>query len=357
MGTWDEMQPPLAQIKSIVDDTDDELGAAKEQVSDLTAANSQLTAEKAELERQLAECQGGEPGPGPGPEPEPDGIGLPPTGKIYMGCSYNGMAGHLAISGNKHPHISHDYARSGSEMAGRISRLPAGCIPLINFKPAGAMGPSAYKAILAGSNNASIDASATAIKKWMDANPGKPFFFAPIHEPENDEKPPAGQTIAPGDADYARAFRFIVERTRRIADPVIVWNMMGFEGHGLRYNTLYPGDDVVDWLASDPYVRTVASVDTWNELANAPSTNFPGFYSWGKTKGKPFMLAEWGIGIAVKDTAAPKLLSVGQLDVLQRDMPLVRALVYWNEVGTVDYRLQNIAGLYKTFLGFAPFQF
>jgi len=343
MGTADDLIKAVeAKNQQIVGLTTDISGLTK----DLQAEVTELETEVTRLERALAECEAGQT-PEPGPEPEPDNLALPPVGKIYLGCSYNGMQGHLAITGNKYPHISHDYARSGNEFASRLSRVPTGCIPLINFKPAGAMGRQAYLDIIAGKSNASIDVAADAMKAWTKTDE---FFFAPIHEPENDG--------TDGDKEYAQAFRFIVERVRaRGATPTVVWNMMGFEGHGSRYNALYPGDDVVDWIASDPYVRTSTAVDTWKEFMDAPSGTFPGFYSWAKPKNKPFMLAEWGIGIAVKDVVAPKLLGTAQMGVLQSAFPLCRALVYWNEVGTVDYRLQNFPTQWKAFTEMTQFQF
>lgn len=325
-ATWDAMQPAIAQLKVQAD-------AADAKITDLEQRN-------AALQEALDEC---EAGGGPGPDPDRDLL-LPPAGKLWMGCSYNGLQGHVAIVG-KNPQIVHDYARSGSEFVGRLNRCPAGAIPLINFKPLGAMGPQAYKDILAGRGDAAIKVAADAMKART-----KQMFFAPLHEPENDDKTGAS------DADYARAFRYVVEKVRSFgADPAVVWNMMGFEGHGARYDTLYPGDDVVDWIASDPYVRTVASIDTWAEFMDQPSGSIPGFYTWAKPKGKPFMLAEWGIGIAVAPTVAPKLLGSAQMTALQRDFPLCKALVYWNEIGTVDYRLQNFPAQWKAFNAMSQF--
>ena len=263
---------------------------------------------------------------------------LPPAGKIYLGVDYNGRTGYTA-TGAKTPHINHDYATSGTDFTNDLTRCPTGMIQLENFKPLGAMGPDAYDDILAGLANSNIDAAALKIKNY-----GKQMFFAPLHEPENDDTGGA-------DAAYASAFRYIVDRVRaQGANPVVVWNMMGFEGHGSRYNTLYPGDSHVDWIGADPYVRTSTTIDTWKEFFDTGSGSFPGFYTWAKPKNKPFMLCEWGIGVAVVNVVGPKLLRRAQLDVLVRDFPLVRALVYWNAVGTVDYTLANFPpGLWQTF--------
>jgi hypothetical protein len=320
MGTWDDM-------KAVAD-----------------AADAKI----ADLEQKLADCEAGggtDPEP-PEPQPEPGDKLLPPEGKIYLGVDYDGRAGYTA-TGAKTPHINHDYSKSGSDFQGDLNRLPNGMIALENFKPLGQMGGTAYQNIINGQADAEIDKAATAIK-----NHEGPMFFAPLHEPENDDS--TGQY----DERYAEAWRYIVERVRdKGAEPVTVWNMMGWKDHGTRYDDLYPGDDVVDWIASDPYVTTSTSIDTWAEFMNAPAGSFPGFYSWAKPHNKPFMLAEWGIGKAVQATVGPKLLGRAQLDVLKRDFPLVRALVYWNQVGSVDYRLNGMPQTWKTFSEFPEFQF
>lgn len=336
MGVWDGM-------KAVADDADDTISEQAQRITDQQAEISQLEAEKAELQRQLDECMDGHP-PDP-PDPPASDILLPPDGKIYLGCDAGGMTGYMN-TGAKRPQISHDYSTSGSDFSNDIGRVNAAMIPLENFKPTGQMGLSAYNAIINGQGDSSIDQAAAAIKNYD----GK-LFFAPLHEPENDDS-------GGGDDEYAAAFRYIVERVRsQGAEPVVVWNMMGFKEHGPRYDTLYPGDDVVDWIGTDPYVKTTASIDTWDEFFNAKTSQFAGFYSWAAPKGKPFMLCEWGIGQAVAATVAPKLLSRAQLDVLKRDFPLCRALVYWNQPGTSNYLLSNFASTWKTFSEFPEFQF
>ena len=343
-ATWDAMQPAIAGLKSAADEAD-----AK--IADLQEDNADLRAQNADLQAALDECEAGHP---PDPEPPTTGFGPhlePPDGFIYIGCSvpsgdWSGWIGEVG----KTPHIWHEYATSGSTFVSDLNNCPRGCIPLINFKPTGSMGLNAYNAILRGDGDGAIDQAASAIKSY-----GRQMFLAPLHEPENDDS-------GGGDDEYARAFRYIIERVRaRGADNAVsVWNMMGYYGHGSRYNTLYPGDDVVDWIGSDPYVRTDAKVDTWAELFNTASGSFPGFYSWAKPKGKPFMLCEWGIGQPVAATVAPKLLGNDQLTALQASFPLCRALVYWNHEGEADYRVHESdwpGQTMRDFVAKAPFVF
>jgi hypothetical protein len=203
-------------------------------------------------------------------------------------------------------------------------------IPLVNFKPTGGMGLSAYNSIVAGNANAAIDQAANACKTY-----GKPLFVAIMHEPENDG-------TASDDPEYVAAYRHTALRMRGIAPNIVfVWNMMGAPVHGSRYNGLYPGDDVVDWIGLDPYIQTSTTVDTWNELVNQTATGFSGFYNWAKPKGKPIMLCEWGIGKAVVAVTGAKMFGNTEMANLVNNLPLLKALVYWNDAGIGGYQVSN----------------
>lgn len=64
---------------------------------------------------------------------------------------------------------------------------------------------------------------------------------------------------------------------------------------------LYPGNDVVDWIAWDPYTcdktRPCHDLKTVLNLRYLPKKPWPGFYNWAHThhRSKPLMLAEWGV--------------------------------------------------------------
>lgn len=268
----------------------------------------------------------------PPPTGQLDSILRPPAGRLLTGVQQeaSGYTGWLAEVGEA-PHIFHRYSTSGSSFVSALNSTPNGMIPLVNFKPTGGMGLSTYNGILAGAGNSAIDQAADAIIAY-----GKPMFLAPMHEPENDDD-------GPGDDEYAAAFRYIVERVRaRGADnAVIVWNMMGYHGHGTRYNTLYPGDDVVDWIGADPYIQTSTTIDTWNELINQTSAGFPGFYNWAAPKGKPMMFCEWGIGPTIVPATPNKMFGNTEMANLTNNLPLLKALVYWNQEGLADYRVSH----------------
>jgi beta-mannanase len=65
---------------------------------------------------------------------------------------------------------------------------------------------------------------------------------------------------------------------------------------------MYPGDDVVDWIAWDPYASSQSAwlsggYDRVMNRAGSNNAGWTGFYNWVTTKhaAKPLMLAEWGV--------------------------------------------------------------
>ena len=302
-------------------------------LADVVALEDQIT----DLEQQLAER------PTTPPEPSVDLI-LPPDGKLWIGVSNpaNGYNSFKAIT-NREPRIWHEYSTSGSSFAADLTNCPAQCIPLINCKPVGSMGANAYTSILAGDADTDLDQITIAIKNY-----DRPVFVAFMHEPENDDKTGAS------DDNYARAFRYCVEYVRvRGARFVSVWNMMGYMPKwGSRYTALYPGDDVVDWIALDQYTANASHDD----FADFMDQGTPGFYDWAAPKGKPIMAAEWGINSTVGTSVAPKLLTQRAVDNLLRDMPQIKALVYWNEaVGGNDYRIESFPVDFRRFANLPVF--
>lgn len=287
------------------------------------------------------------PTPTPTPAPVPssgefDRVLLkPPPDKILLGAEAyaGGYAAAKQLRG-KELHVYHTYARSGSEIKNLLAATPKGTIPLINFKPGGTMGPNEYKAILAGSRNSSIKEAAAAAKAY-----GKRFFFSPMHEPENDDK------VAPyvGDADYAKAYKYVIDmmKANGANNIVVVWNMMGAEKWMGRYNTLYPGDNVVDWIASDPYSHK--STDSLNNFHSVKQ-----FYAWASPHNKPMMWAEWGLDAAVGSATGTRFFSKAGIDAVQQEMPLLKAMIYWNEW---EYVLSGWQTQWSSFSNLAEFDF
>lgn len=122
-------------------------------------------------------------------------------------------------------------------------------IPFINWKPAVA----SWAKIAAGDPEVDhfIDRLAAHIAKRF---PG-PFFLTIHHEPENDVDPHEGSGYTA--TDYAAMYRHVVQRLREdgATNVVTVMTYMGYAKWPAQpwFDQLYPGDDVVDWIALDVY--------------------------------------------------------------------------------------------------------
>jgi hypothetical protein len=202
---------------------------------------------------------------------------------------------------------------------------------MLNWKPLNA----SWRAIAQGDRRADdyLDRLAAHIKATFP----EPFFFTMHHEPEDDVRtnPRFGMTAR----DYAAAFRYVVQRLR--ADGVtnlisvvcfmayIPWNTKPW------FTELYPGDDVVDWVAWDAYAYSDPGYGygDFAEMMNRKSSkqpDWPGFYTWAAQHfpSKPLMVAEWGVWHSAMNRRHPAEFyrSVGrQIDLF----PRVKAMIYF----------------------------
>jgi hypothetical protein len=204
-----------------------------------------------------------------------------------------------------------------------------------NWKPSTSL---TWRQIADGQADGNIQTVARGLQRY----PGT-LFLAIHHEPENDQGD-AGSGRTP--ADYVAMYRHVVETLRDLGvdNVVYVMNYMGFSKWGPVADDFYPGDDVVDWIAYDPYA--FAGQSTFAALLNQPAGDWPGFYDWavGHAPGKPIMLGEWGFDLATQP-AAPAALD-GAVETLARDFPMVKALVYWNDrTSEWNFRLDQPSAL------------
>ena len=200
-----------------------------------------------------------------------------------------------------------------------------------NWKPSTT---KTWAAVAAGGADTAIDQVAAGLQAYPHR-----IFLTIFHEPENDELGAGSGMTA---TDYVSMYRHVVERLRQggVTKAVFVMNYMGFSRWASRVDALYPGDDVVDWIAYDPY--GFAAETSIDKMLNAPTGAWPGFYSWATTKapGKPIMLGEWGIEVASQPNAAAILDAA--IPVLRNDFPAIKAFVYWNDaVGKLRFRLDE----------------
>lgn len=235
--------------------------------------------------------------------------------------------------------IAHYYHRDGqlfptaSEIA-RAREPGKKRLLYLNWKPAT---DRSWAQVAAGDPtvNARIDKLSAHIK----ANYNEKFFLTIYHEPEDNVQPAAGSGYTA--ADYRAMFRYTVNRMRAngVSNAVFVMNYMGIPRWGTEpwFETLYPGDDVVDWIAEDPY--SFGTNSEWRaqfggmvNRREARYPSWPGFYTWATTQhpSKPIMLGEWGVDEIESDPGFKPAYFDNALDEMQR-YPKVKAMVYWNQ--------------------------
>ncbi|MFD0518247.1 glycosyl hydrolase [Paractinoplanes durhamensis] len=202
-------------------------------------------------------------------------------------------------------------------------------ILFLNWKPESA----SWAAIAKGDRrtDAFLDRLAVHIKKTFPEQ----FFFAVHHEGENDvrERVGSGYTAR----DYAAMYRHVINRLRArgVNNIVSVLVHMAYIKHAQQswFNSMYPGDDVVDWIGFDTYAYSDPGyghgdfAEVFNKRIEG-KRGWPGFYTWALTRhpGKPLMIAEWGVWSSKRNTRY-KVDFYRDLGAEIRRFPKIRAMV------------------------------
>ncbi|GLZ80954.1 hypothetical protein Afil01_57610 [Actinorhabdospora filicis] len=202
-------------------------------------------------------------------------------------------------------------------------------ILFLNWKPRGAT----WAQIAAGNKDMDdyLDRLAEHIKKTYT----EPFFFTVHHEPENDVDPRAGSGRTA--SDYAAMYRYVIQRLRAdgVTNMVTVMVYMAYLDWAVQpwHKNLYPGDDVVDWVAWDAYAYSDPGYgygDFAEMVDRTDGRDWPGYYRWATETfpGKPLMLAEWGVWQSDKNPGHPAEV-ISQAEAQISLFPRLKALVYF----------------------------
>jgi len=250
-----------------------------------------------------------------------------------------GLAEYEAVAQNT-PDILHFY-KTGAVKFPTAKEIAAAERPgkqrsllLYNWKPSKTL---TWRQIAQGGADADIAAVAASLKSYPHQ-----MFLDIYHEPEDNVKTDPSLGMTP--QDYADMYRHVVDQLRGlgVTNAVFVWNTMGYYGWRDYLDGLYPGHDYVDWLCYDPYAKDDRH-DSMATVVNSKRAdiNWPGYYAWATAKapGKPIMLCEWGVDLTTNSDPASVL--GGDAAQVLAAYPMLKALVYWNNVGVGNYRIDD----------------
>jgi hypothetical protein len=220
-------------------------------------------------------------------------------------------------------HFFYPGSKEFGDFANEKRAISRGQTPMISWNA------NRYSDITTGKLDSDIEVRAAALKGL-----GAPVFLRWAWEMDRPDK--ISQFGSP--EEYIAAWKYLKAKftSLGVANATWVWcpTSLGFSSG--RAQPFYPGDDQVDWIAADGY--SAASGDQ-------PERSFPqifdSFYRWAEPRGKPLMVAEFGV------EAGSERVQVTFLDnlrkVLRTTMPAIKAIVYWNSAETKgggrNYRL------------------
>jgi hypothetical protein len=234
--------------------------------------------------------------------------------------------------------IYHAYHRGNELFPTRteigIARDPAKPrLLFVNWKPTGA----SWAQIARGDDD--VDAYLERLAAHIKANFGERFFFTVHHEPENDVRESSGSGYTP--KDYRDMYRHVITKLRAEGATNIVSTMvhMGYVQWNIKswFRDIYPGDDVVDWLAWDVYAHSEPGeygYGDFSEMVNRRTDDepsWPGFYNYAAARhpDKPLMIGEWGVWYSGKDPDHMAEFFDSVRDQIQL-FPRIKALVYFD---------------------------
>jgi Glycosyl hydrolase family 26 len=144
------------------------------------------------------------------------------------------------------------------------------------------------------------------------------------------------QTVSP--ASYVAAWRHIHDLFAATGARNVAWvwcpNALAFStGDAAAW---YPGDAYVDWICADGYNWAPGRPnDRWRTFEEI----FADFYRWGAARGKPLMVAEFGVQERGPGEKAEWLRAVGAT--LKRQFPRIAAVVYFSSDKEYDWWLDS----------------
>ena len=238
--------------------------------------------------------------------------------------------------------IDHRYYDWGADLPSAYDRwtAAAGRIPMISICACRFRSGTdvAWSSIASGAEDVYVLTLARQLAAWK-----VPVFLVLDSEAE-DHVGDRGSA-----QDYRDAWRHVVTVFRGAgADNVaFVWSTTTYAlrpevGRVAEVESMYPGDDVVDWIGADPYNFYASGV--WQSFGDS----IDAWYRWARKHhpDKPLMLSEWGSKEDPADPGRKAAWMHDAADQLRRRYRAIKAVVYFDEQkherGTVnDWRIDT----------------
>jgi beta-mannanase len=219
-----------------------------------------------------------------------------------------------------------------------------GATPMITWEAWGTVNgsdPSQARTIPTGVYDSYIDGWALGLRDF-----GQPVYLRLFHELNNQSYPWAYGNNGNSAADLIAAWRYVHDRVeaRGAANVEWVW-APSTENQLVTFQTLYPGDDYVDWLGVDGYNGGDIYPEWWGDWVS-PMAVFE--LSLNKLAAldatKPIMIAE----TATVEQGGDKAAWITELyRELPRRFPQLRAIVWfnapWGEDDRANWRVDSSA--------------
>lgn len=226
-----------------------------------------------------------------------------------------------------------------------------GATPMITWEPwlpSGGLDQPAYRlaAIARGDHDAYVDRWAAGLAAF-----GGLVYFRFAHEMNATWYPWAVGVNGTTAADYVAAWRHLHQRFALAeADNVRwVWSPDALAADAPSLAPLYPGDDVVDWVAVDGYNwGTSQSWSTWRDFS---AVFGPSYQALRALTDKPVMIAEMASSAQGGDKAA--WINDAFWWALPVAFPEIRAVVWFNEPTTADWMLDRPSPAWDAFVAAA----
>ena len=194
--------------------------------------------------------------------------------------------------------------------------------------------PIPWSQIASGAWDTTIDAEAARLRSY-----GQPIMVTLMHEMELVNR--NGAFGMP--ADFTTMWRHVVTRMRADGATNVIWVWdMGGENAANVAPVYYPGGDVVDWVAWDPYNwgNCPRYPVGWRSFSQIIGQNYRYFTTTAPYSTKPLMLAEFG---TVEQTNNPLgkeqwLQGVGAQAAVA---PNIKALVYFDSTGVCNWAVDS----------------